>query len=494
MNVSRLAKATIKIPKRIERGPTDILKALVSTVKYVPSEPNRDLHDDPYLLPIARMDRLTFPLAKLSGISTAKFLLNKHPELFFRDDAEPKIRAFYPSEEFREDMEFNVDDLKWCIENHDPVNAIIAYNGLVNRDKVQLDTELLLQFFELICYTNEETPLGMIEHQKSYFTSRNDLEETPWRKTGLASKIFNQIKENIEPSRVYSAMISGLSKHNEFEAAHEIFKEFVEFHPSDGLNINAYEYLLHDVGRHRSSKDLAVKTINEVVQHMENYQVKPSLEIFNSILQTYRGFSCDTADAEYSHQLVTDMIALDIRPSPFTYACLIQIIQKSRGSSKFRPLIEKILDHMMSEDDAVTIRDERDTTSLAIFMRIFASYMHDTKLASIAFKLHSKCPELVDNAAARSGFFDRYFELLLATEKLDNITQFYLSHVPLQFVPSENNYAAFAEVLDLYQASEDIIDKVGQDIINFKINSINDAIFRKNPKYVEAAEKAMQLK
>lgn len=94
----------IKIPIRIERGPTDILKALASTVISEPEQPFNDIQDDAYLAPRRPYETRLFITAKLSGVKTAQFIFRKYPELFFRDDAEPKVEAFsVPTEEQTEE-------------------------------------------------------------------------------------------------------------------------------------------------------------------------------------------------------------------------------------------------------------------------------------------------------------------------------------------------------------------------------------------------------
>lgn len=59
----------IVIPKRIPRGPTDILQALASTVKIDPTAPHYKYHDDPYLIPMSNIGKRTFAMAQEAGTS-----------------------------------------------------------------------------------------------------------------------------------------------------------------------------------------------------------------------------------------------------------------------------------------------------------------------------------------------------------------------------------------------------------------------------------------
>ena len=498
MSASRLAKAAIVIPKRIERGPTDILKALASTIKHVPSEPDRLLQDDPYLLPIRPSDRNFYSLSKLSGISTAKFLLHKHPELFYRDDSEPKVRTFLPPEEFTAEMEFTEDDIKWCIENNDPVNAIVAYNALTKSD-VKLSDETLLNFFELLCYSNEDKLYDLVEIQKSCFSKNSDrhLVNQTWNKTGLASKIFNEIKEDLDPPRVYSAMIAGLSKFNEHATAKQVFDDFKEFHANEGLYACAYDGLLASVPNLNSSVSTAHEAVDLIVRHMEEHLVRPNLRVFNSILTCYRRFVCDEETCRKAFNLLNDMRSLNIDPSLFTFINVINIICRSRQNyNKFGNIVPQLLDIVNSDDSILSIRDDRDPQYLPIGMRIFASQLNSLQLANKLHKVYLKNPNLFIHGGQKQGYLDNYFKLIVTTESMDNIWKFYTAYVPMNFRPSADSYDALAEALDLYQADPKIVKKVGEDIVNFRLNDRiqNDSIFRKDPEYLELVEQSLMTK
>lgn len=57
----------IVIPKRIHRGPTDILLALSATVGNDPTAAHYKYHDDPFLIPQSNMNKRTYALAQESG-------------------------------------------------------------------------------------------------------------------------------------------------------------------------------------------------------------------------------------------------------------------------------------------------------------------------------------------------------------------------------------------------------------------------------------------
>ena len=107
-----------------------------------------------------------------------------------------------------------------------------------------------------------------------------------------------------------------------------------------------------------------------------------------------------------------------------------------------------------------------------------------------------KHPNLFAANYNRMSYLDNYFKLIITTENLDSIMNFYESNVPMNFRPSYDSYDALAEALDLYQADQSLITKVGSDILSFRLGHKikNDAIFRKDPSYVKALEEALNKK
>lgn len=493
MSAARLAKSAIKIPQRIERSPTDILKALASTVRYLPGEPEHFLADDPYLLPKRAGDSRRFTIAKLSGVRTAKYFLKKYPELFFRDDAEPKVEAFATPEEFRTDMELTEEDMKWCLENRDVPNALIAYQSLEERG-VRLDTEILLQFFELLCYTNEDAIPDIIDRENSRLAGDSGLIHYTWKTNGLASKIFNKIKESDDSPRAYSAMIAGLCKHNEHSTALQVFEDFKEHHQDHGLFAVAYSGLLESVPSLNSSTSTANEAIQEIVKHMEAHLVAPNLDVFNAIIKCYSNYNVDETTCEKTLKLVNDMLALNIHPTLGTYANIIGVLSKCRQGRIREEMIQGIIAYISRLNASEFLLDRSSTTFLNQSMAAVAHRLNNLKLAHKVHSIYLKNPQLFSSLRDRTRYLNTYFKLIITTDSLDNILDFYKTYVPSSFCPSPDCYEALAEALDLYQAPKDVVSKIGRDILNFKLalKIKNDAIFRNaDPNYANDLEKAI---
>lgn len=72
----------IEIPNRIQRSPTDILRALSRTVGKDPTAAHYKYHDDPYLIPLSNVAKRTYAMAQESGRKSAKWIRQENATLF----------------------------------------------------------------------------------------------------------------------------------------------------------------------------------------------------------------------------------------------------------------------------------------------------------------------------------------------------------------------------------------------------------------------------
>lgn len=72
----------IVIPKKINRGPTDLLYTLSKTVGRDPTAVHYKYHDDPFLIPTSLYNRDQYALSLESGRQAAKWIQREHAILF----------------------------------------------------------------------------------------------------------------------------------------------------------------------------------------------------------------------------------------------------------------------------------------------------------------------------------------------------------------------------------------------------------------------------
>lgn len=72
----------IVIPKKINRGPTDLLYTLSKTVGRDPTAVHYKYHDDPYLIPTSLYTREQYALSQEAGKQAAQWIRVEHAKLF----------------------------------------------------------------------------------------------------------------------------------------------------------------------------------------------------------------------------------------------------------------------------------------------------------------------------------------------------------------------------------------------------------------------------
>ena len=63
------------------------------SIKRDPTAPHYKFHDDPYLIPVSNHAKRTFALSQESGRKAAMWVMEQHPELFHRIEADPPIEV-----------------------------------------------------------------------------------------------------------------------------------------------------------------------------------------------------------------------------------------------------------------------------------------------------------------------------------------------------------------------------------------------------------------
>ena len=72
----------IEIPKKVKRGPTDLLYTLSKTVGRDPTAAHFKFHDDPFLTPTSFFNREQYALSQESGKQAAQWIRREHAKLF----------------------------------------------------------------------------------------------------------------------------------------------------------------------------------------------------------------------------------------------------------------------------------------------------------------------------------------------------------------------------------------------------------------------------
>lgn len=202
-------ETVITIPKRIKRGPTDILQALASTIKRDPTASHYKYHDDPYLIPMSNIGKRTFAMAQEAGRKAAHWVRQEHADLFQHQHADPPIKAFIPKIVYNENSEVNENDLLECIKDVQVNSAITVYK-ILEKNAVKLSDETLQSLLELLCFYNGDDGLPDEFIEERWFrqgSKGKERKRKTWKDGDVAENIFISIDK--PRSETYCALIQG---------------------------------------------------------------------------------------------------------------------------------------------------------------------------------------------------------------------------------------------------------------------------------------------
>ncbi|XP_023243642.1 protein PTCD3 homolog, mitochondrial-like, partial [Centruroides sculpturatus] len=378
----------IIIPERIERGPTDILKALASTVGRDYTAPHYKYHDDPFLIPVSNVSKRTYALAKESGKKAARFFLEKYPDSFENNPAQPVIEAFIAPEKITEDTEVTEIMLINCIKQYEVNNSITIYNNLKTKGiEISQESEQLL--LELLCFFNGQEPPPE-EYLESQWLQRKGDSETRrlWRQDNLAEQIFNDMKE--KDAKAYCAFIQGLCK----------------------CKIYFEQQLLFEMAKEG---------------------LMPNLCTMNAVLDVISRFGRIQNAKSLSLEVLTEMKHLNIVPSLGTWYYMLTIFCKEKGPPS--PILYEIMEYI--EGKEFEICHPKDVYFFVTAMDVCCYHLVDKELAYRVHDLlqHGNNYILIGDAYKESIFYRLFFQLLCHTENIDILFENYNKYVPNIYTP-----------------------------------------------------------
>ncbi|XP_077286530.1 small ribosomal subunit protein mS39 [Arctopsyche grandis] len=452
----------IVIPQRIHRSPTDILKAIESTIQRDPTAAHYKYHDDPYLIPMSNYKKRVYALAQESGRKAAKWILQEHKNLFLYrvsdpplnkltayENADPPIQAYIPRTVYNEKSEVTEKDLLMAIDNYFVKDAITIYNLMASKDSLSQDTQQ--KFLELLCFFNEADPLPIEWLEEKWFRqgglSINNRVKN-WKNNGLATTLFSNLKEKT-PS-AYCAIIQGMCKHYNGESAYNLYLECCD--NKIPLNVNVYNGLLSVIGFLKEDSEMQWQLIKDLLNDMKSQNISPNLGTLNSILE-----SLSFMESKFAQQHCTEILAefvkeCGIEPSLATWAYVLTIYYKERGmkSNVLYSIMNKI------EGQSFTIRDPRDTLFFVTAMSVCRSHLQDIKLCySIQdLLLHDSNYDLIGDSYRENIYYRQFFSVISRNESLENLMVQYNNLVPHVYVPEPSVMQEILRTIDLNVACD----------------------------------------
>lgn len=422
-------KQNFQMPERIQRSPTDILKALERTIKRDKASPHFRFHDDPFLIPNTNFEKRTYSLSKESGRKAAHWVLNTHPELFLANTSDdPVIKAFLPEEHYTEESEVSEQTLDELIKSSKVTDSATVYRLCTERG-IEVSPATQQALLELLCYYNEEDP-----ESDEWYEERNlsrpswpgrDAKNT-WKSEGLAEELF--LLQDPPTPAAYSALIRGLAKYNHVDEAWSKYREAV----SKGvlLDRGTFNALLLTVAIKYDGHEERWGLVTEVLQAMATHSIQPDLLTLNNSLQVlYLGPAYHKAKL-LSLQLVKEMAGQGVMPSLASYLFLIRIHCRERGEPS--NILLNILDVLEREEDDIPLRDERDLffffTAMDMCLNYYKSFKSAQRLHAILER--GKNDRLIGESYKEVFYYRNYLTLAISQLPLEEFMQLYNEIVP----------------------------------------------------------------
>ncbi|XP_067012701.1 small ribosomal subunit protein mS39 [Anabrus simplex] len=455
------AKKDIVIPYRIERGPTDILRALAGTVQRDTTAAHYKYHDDPFLIPMSNTGKRTFALAKESGRKAANWIRNQHPELFQHQEADPPIKDFMPQAIYDENSDVAEETLRSLINSAAVSDAITVYQLLEKQEKpVSQDTRQ--QLLELLCFYNCEDSLPEEWIEERWFrqgTRGNTKRRKTWKDNGLAEAIFQSLEPK-EPA-AYCALIQGMANYCQVDRAWELYQETQD--KGIPLLTETYNSLLRGVNFLRESADLQWKLIQDLLSAIAKQGLKPNLGTLNAALEVISTMNQRQAK-QYSLRILAEFRKIGIEPSLATYYYLLITFCKERGP------VSNILLEIMNHIDGqhFTIQDPKDTFFFVTAMDVCRNHLQDVDLAyRVDALLHAgNNYNLIGDSYKESIYYRHFFVLLCSTEPLDVFMKMYNKLVPHIYIPEPSVMEEVVRAVDLNGAVE-YFPRLWSDMVTF---------------------------
>ncbi|CAG9769345.1 unnamed protein product [Ceutorhynchus assimilis] len=471
-SLSTATEEKIEIPARIERGPTDILRALESTITRDITAAHYKYHDDPYLLPMNNLAKRSFAMAQEAGRKAAHWVRSQHPELFNHQECDPPIEAFFPKMVYNENSEVTEEDLKNVIDRAQVSDAILI-NNLLKAKGLEITNETKQSLLELLCYNNSEDILDEEFIEERWFKQSSgikDRQRKTWKDASAAEEIFISIDKPTSDS--YSAIIQGMAKFNQAARAYQLLEEAQE--KGFELNIHAYNSIIKCANFIKENYDLRWSFIVNMLERIKQAGLKPNLGTLNAVLFTLSTMVNSRMVKDFALKTLNEFKSLDIEPSLGSWYYILITFCKDRGPRS--AVLKNILNEIENKNHK--IQDLSDTHFFVTAMDIAHHHLNDISVGQRLHKLllFGNNYDLIGDSYKESIYYRHYFSLVLSNVPLqDFMESMYNKLVPNIYVPEPSVMREVIKQIEL-NALIEYIPRIWSDIIVFNQHNREDLL------------------
>ncbi|XP_033174927.1 protein PTCD3 homolog, mitochondrial isoform X3 [Bombus impatiens] len=430
-----VSNSKVKIPARIQRGPTDILEALEQTMPKDSGNISYLYHDDPYLYPLRRTEYRSFALSYEAGRKAAKWIHNEHRDLFPKHLSEPEIEAFTPLPTYTDKSQVSEEILLHTISKRIVPDALHIYKLLDYN--VSNDTKQIL--LELLCFYNNYSQSN--SRLEEWYTIKQD--KYVWQYKPEINELFEFLKtqDSSTAAAAYNAMICGLAKHSRINEAWILYDECKE--KDIPLNITTYNYLLTLIPENFGYKhELKMKHLLDILNTINKKRIKPNVRTLNAALRMMK-----KNDEDIAFRLIMDFKRMNIKFSLASYYYIIIISTKNSQNAQatFVDILRSIENRSFSIEDPMDNKFFRHAMYMASAFcnREAGDMIHKLLLTGDNYNF-------ISSAGTESGYYVPYISLVLSTSTVDEFFEFYKQLVPNIYVPTTHCFLEIIQHLKLH--------------------------------------------
>ncbi|XP_046385763.1 protein PTCD3 homolog, mitochondrial [Ischnura elegans] len=458
---------TIVIPKRIHRGPTDILRALESTVQRDYTAAEYKFHDDPFLIPTSNSAKRTYAMSKEAGRKAALWIRKEHAQWFNTKLAEPPIKALTAKPAITEASEASEEILKDLIGDSLVSDAITVYE-ILEKNGQELSEETKQAFLELLCFNNciDSPSEELVEERwfRQSFQGKQRPRKT-WKDEGLAENIFKSLSSGPNAGKAHRALVRGMARFGQFERAWQLLREMVASGDSNLVpDTGCYNAIISGALSLREGGESRWQMVETLLREMASSGLKPNIGTMNAVLEVISATGFFPRSREIALQTLSEFHHLGIEPSLASYYYILTIFCRERGP-KSRVLVD-ILNKL--DGQVIEARDPKDTLFFLTAMEVCRYHLQDVELAHRVHNLlleHSNY-DFIGDSFKESAYYRNYFILMCTIEPLETFMEVYNKLVPNVYVPEPAVMEEVLKAVDLNGAYE-LLPQLWSDMIIF---------------------------
>jgi len=397
----------VQVPTYIERRPGEILRVITSHVGIDFTSPDYVFQDDPMLTPYTTMSKRDFAQAKVGGKLAARYVFEKHPELFTENqiETEPKIMKFMPTARFTKEGS-NEELLKVYMEGGDLVRAIKVYEAMEEREK-EVSNETKEELLQMLAFNNHAQPHS---EESNVVRKFGKEDEQAWESGCLADKIYSSMDPVTPVARV--ALLCGYASHRRHGEASKLSEEC----RANGIKlpVGAYNIWIGHLSL-ASEWERSWANIEKQLRLMVADGCRPDARTINGVLRTLKRAAnrFGAPVGSKALEVMAEAKRCGIRPGLGSYRYLLEI---------FGHESDLILDVMseVENGDWSTITDEDDIYFMKTAMT-FASSREDLDLVYRVHKMALKEGNrvLLEDYKARPAYFSAFLKTVLKHESVE---------------------------------------------------------------------------